>query len=407
MVSVEHARSLVLKGVKPLPTSTPKVLPDSTLDEALHARPALATSLHAKWSLPGHDTSIMDGFAVRCTDLKANLSFAIEGESAAGHPSSEELASRHAMRISTGAVLPVGADMVVPIEECTVGGDRLQCAVQAQADAQVGRFVRPAGSDIAAGKLLLEAGTSLGPGELALLVAGGHHEIPIHRAPTVAIVATGDELLAPGSVPARGQLIETNAMMLAALCRELGARVVSIAKAGDNPEDTRAKLAAAMSADLLLTSGGISVGQHDLVAPALTSLGFVTAFRKVRLRPGKPTTFGHLGTCRVLALPGNPASTYVAFELFARPLLRKLAGYHKLERTRQRLKLASPMRADETRDHYARARLIAGRAQPLPTQLSGALTSLAAADLLIILPAGSGDHAVGSEVDVLMLKGHE
>jgi molybdopterin molybdotransferase len=411
MIAVERARSLLLKDSQPLPTQWAEVHADSSLDPLLRRRPVLAETLHARWSLPSDPTSIMDGFAVRSAELIEGSILLRQGESAAGHPSEVDLQSGHAMPISTGAVLPEGADMVVPIEDCRfeegAGSTKVIIAQDAVDNAKPGRFVRAAGSDILADRVLLEGGAVLGPGELALLVAGGHAKIPVHRSPRVAIIATGDELLAPGSTPSRGQLIETNAMMLAQMCREAGAEVTRVSRAADRPEDTRAALEAALDADVILTSGGISVGEHDLVLPALESLGFEAVFRKLRLRPGKPTTFGHVGDCRVLALPGNPASSYVAFELFARPLLRRLGGYRQLERPRLRVRLATAMSADERRDHYARARLVGGRAQALPTQLSGALTSLAAAELLVVLPAGSGEHPVDSEVDALLLAGHE
>ena len=403
MISVSEARSRVLDGVAPLETMHAEVHPDGRLDASLEQRPALAQTLHARWSLPTHDTSIMDGFALRCADLQRKEPLPVQGESAAGRPAHEALAEGHAMPISTGAVIPDGADIVVAIEDCEVDEGRVRFSEDARAKAKSGRFVRPAGSDVRAESLLLEAGASLGPAELPLLVAGGHHRIPIVRPPRVAILATGDELLPPGSVPGRGQLIETNAMMLQAMCREAGAEIHSVGRVGDTREATRRSIHEAAGADLLLTTGGISVGAHDHVGPALDELGFTLAFHKVRLRPGKPTTYGHMGSCRVLALPGNPASSYVAFELFARPLLRRLGGHAMIDRPRTQVELATTLRAEETRDHYLRARLVGGKAEPLPTQLSGALTSIAAAELLLLLPGGSGEHAAGSRVEAIIL----
>ena len=403
MIPVSEALALILDGLEPLETIFAEVHPDGHLDATLEGRPALAETLHARWSLPTHDTAIMDGFALRCADLHHEDGLAIQGESAAGHPAATHLAPGHAMPISTGAVIPDQADLVVPIEDCERLGDRVRFNEDARARGRVGRFIRPAGSDVRADSLLLEAGTSLGPAELPLLVAGGHHRIPIVRPPRVAILATGDELLPPGAVPERGQLIETNSMMLQALSRETGAQVHSVGRVGDTRRATLDSIREAAGADLLLTTGGISVGVHDHVGPALRELGFELAFEKVQLRPGKPTTFGRLGGCRVLALPGNPASSYVAFELFARPLLRRLGGHAQLQRPRARVPLATKLEAEERRDHYLRARIVDGKAEPLPTQLSGALTSIAAAEVLLLLPGGSGEYAAGDEVEAIIL----
>ncbi|MFY0533023.1 molybdopterin molybdotransferase MoeA [Nannocystis pusilla] len=222
-------------------------------------------------------------------------------------------------------------------------------------------------------------------------------------APRVAILCTGDELVDIGCPPGHGQVVSSNGLMLALQAEAAGAEVRDLGRVGDEPEALRRALAdAAAGADVVLVSGGISVGDHDLVWPALLALGAEPIFRRVRLRPGRPLAFARLGDARVFALPGNPASTYVGFELFARPALRRLAGHLQVERPRRRVVLAAPAEGAGRRTHCVRARLVDGRAEPLPSQVSGALTSLRGCDLLVLVPPGPGLPA-GAEADALVL----
>jgi molybdopterin molybdotransferase len=367
----------------------------------------LAADVHARWPLPGADVSTMDGWAVRAADLSPGTPAAllrIAGESAAGHPQAAALAPGEAARISTGAVLPPGADAVIAQEDSERRDTDVHIDLARAGHVRPGLFVRRAGSDVEGGERLLSAGTVLGPGDLALAVAAGHVALPVHRAPWVGILCTGDELVPPGCAPGHGQVVSTNHVLLASQIREAGAIPFDLGLVGDDPDALREALARGLaSADVLLTSGGISVGDHDLVFPALRELGLRPAFRRVRLRPGRPLTFGRLGEALVFALPGNPASTFVGFELFVRPALRKLAGHPRPLRPLRRLTLAAPAASAGKRAHYVRARLHDGRAEPLPNQASGALTSLRGCDALLAIPPGP-DLPAGAEVDALVLR---
>lgn len=371
-----------------------------------HGR-VLAEDLRARWALPGGDLSTMDGWALRAADLSHptdTVALAIQGESAAGRPASAPLAPGAAARISTGALLPPGADAVVAQEDATREGATLRVDLARAGAIAPGHFVRRAGSDVAADALLLPAGARLGPGELALAASAGHAELLVHPAPRAAILCTGDELVPPGCPPGHGQIVSSNGLMLAALVEAAGGVAIDLGVAPDDRELLRAALDRARGlADLVLTSGGISVGDHDLVLPALRGLGLEPEFRRVRVRPGRPLTFGRLGEVLVFALPGNPASTFVGFELFVRPALRRLAGRVPEPRPLRRLTLAAPAEGAGRRTHYVRARLREGRAEPLPNQASGALTSLRGCDALLIIPPGAGLPA-GAEVPALVLR---
>lgn len=369
---------------------------------------SLAHALEARWSIPTAPVSIMDGYAVRSEDLSGGAPQALPlvGESAAGHLFERALAPGETVRISTGAVVPEGADAVVAQEDTDREGQTVSFHATALSEVRPGRHVRPAGSDLQAGETLLERGARLGPGALALLAGAGHAELQVLCRPRVALLCTGDELVAPGVHPGPGQVPGTNGLMLAAQVERAGGEPVEIDVAADDLDATVAGLQRALAADLVVTSGGISVGDHDHVLPALQRLGFIPAFRKVRLRPGKPTTFGHVGDVPVLALPGNPASTYVTFELFVRPLIAALLADPQPD-WRPRLStatLAAPIRGTRGRETHARARRRPdGRIEPLPQQLSGALRSIAAFDHLVIVPEGTEGIAAGETATVLPL----
>ncbi|MDC0723404.1 molybdopterin molybdotransferase MoeA [Nannocystis bainbridge] len=390
---------------------------------ALHAARGLvlAETLRARWAMPGADVSTMDGWAVRAADLSpgkadaappvatdlsagtAEVELAVIGESAAGHPSPAAVGPGQAARISTGAVLPPGADAVVAQEDVKRHGERLWIDLARAGRIGPGHFVRRAGSDLAAGVEILSPGTALRAGDLALAAGAGHADVLVHRPPRVAVLCTGDELVDIGCPPGHGQVVSSNGLMLACQAEAAGAEVRDLGRVGDEPEALRRALAdAAASSDVLLVSGGISVGDHDLVWPALLALGAQPIFRRVRLRPGRPLAFARLGDTLVFALPGNPASTYVGFELFTRPALRRLGGHLQVERPRRRVILAGPAEGAGKRTHCVRARLVDGRAEPLPSQVSGALTSLRACDLLVLVPPGPALPA-GAEAEALVL----
>lgn len=398
------AQREVLALVQPL---APIALP---LDEA-HGR-VLADTPASRWQLPGADLATMDGWAVRSADLQASPTATVRlqrrGESAAGHPHDQPLRPGEALRISTGALLPAGADMVVAQEDCQVHGDHLDVDRDQVGDPRPGHFVRSAGSDVLAGAPLLPVGSVLGPGELGLLAGCGHATAHVHRPPRVAILCTGDELVPVGAWPQRGQVVSSNGLMLAWMAREAGAEVTDLGIAADDPDTLRAALERGLDFDLLVTCGGISVGDHDLVLPTLLGLGAALVFRRLRLRPGRPCTLLRVpgpdgGPRLVFALPGNPASAHVGFELLVRPALRRLLGHaHCLRPTREVL-LSAPAPRDTRRVHMVRARVDGEHATPLLDQTSGDLRSIAGHNALLELSPGTGPLPAGSRVTAHLL----
>ena len=424
-LSVERALAVLLDVAEDLLAAGPR--PRERVGVAASIGRVLAAPCSARWPLPSAPLSIMDGYAVRSRDLlearqihgAQTLTVELRSESAAGHPSELELEPGICVRIATGAVVPAGADAVVPQEDTRriEVGERVLIEMQPLALDQIepGRYVRPIGSDVGDGELLIEAGIELGGGEASLLAGTGNFEVPVVRRPRVAILSSGDELVGIGETPRRGQIVSTNAMLLGAQIREAGGEPIDLGVVADTRAAMREAIERARAqADLLIGTGGISVGDHDLVLPVLGELGFEQRFRKLALRPGRPTTFGllpALAACPaplpVLALPGNPASTLVAFELFGRPLVRALAGHthSRWLRPRRAVVLASPAEGDRHRDHYVRASLDErGRAYPLAKQLSGALRSISCFDVLLRVPAGRVRVAAGEELEALVLR---
>lgn len=398
----------------------------------------LGEPCHARWPLPSAPLSIMDGYAVRSEDLREardlhdaqSLALLLASESAAGHPASDELERGTCVRISTGAVVPAGADAVVaqedtrrievPAQDGRSSSTKrvlIEMSQTALREVAPGRHIRPTGSDVSNGELLLLPGSEIGGGEASLLAGTGNFTVSVRRRPRVAILSSGDELVPIGQTPGRGQIVATNSMLLAAQIREAGGEPLQLGCVADTPVAVRAAIEHALAhADLLVGSGGISVGDHDLMLPVLELLGFEQRFRKLALRPGRPTTYGLLprapghspGTpMPVLALPGNPASTLVAFELFGRPLIRALGGLprHRWLRPRRLVELGAPAQGDRRREHFVRASLdTEGRAHPLTKQLSGALRSIAGFDALVRVPAGGVRVEAGEQLEALILR---
>lgn len=404
-----------------LDTVESRDLPEVVLPIADAAGRVLARGVQTRWPIPSAPLSILDGYAVRSQELvdarsrgETSLVLALASESAAGHPSMIALVPGSCMRISTGAVMPEGSDSVVAQEDTRrVGENQIEIDAAALADAAPGRFVRPIGSDVSDGEWLLSPGVTIGPGEAALLAGTGHVEVAVRRRPIVAILGSGDELIPIGGQPRRGQIIATNAMMLAAQIREAGGEPLDLGIVPDREPAVRAAIERALAeADVLVGTGGISVGDHDLILPVLQQLGFEQVFRKIALRPGRPTTFGVLPRpsaepLRVLALPGNPAATMVAFELLGRPLLRALLGLprHRWLRPARVVELAEPAKGERRREHFVRAKLDEhGRAHPLAKQLSGALRSIADFDVLLRVPAGRMRVEAGESLSALYIR---
>jgi molybdopterin molybdotransferase len=365
---------------------------------------ALAEDLVAGGDLPAFHASTMDGYALRARDGRAGVRLPVAFEVFAGRPAPGPLPAGACCRIFTGAPVPEGADAVEQQEQVRRAGR----SATFLREAVRGRFVRPRGSDVAAGRVAVPAGAPLDPGTIALAAGLGRSELVVHRRPRVAILPTGDELVPVGRTPAPGQIVETNGHALAAAAREAGAEPVLLPAAADDAASLRRALTAARGADALVTSGGVSVGARDLVRDALAAAGARLEFWRVAMRPGKPFTFGRWGPTAVFGLPGNPVSALVTFELFARPALRTLAGLSGSGRLRIRARLAAAQEKPPELQVYVRCRLRVVRGElfavPLRSQSSGDLSSAAGVDALAVLPAGRARLGRGARVDVVVLR---
>jgi molybdopterin molybdotransferase len=385
-LSIDEARAAVLAAVRPLPAE------DVAVQEALGR--VLAEDVVAAGDVPACANSAMDGFALRSGPARRTLR--IVGEARAGEPANAVVGEDEAIRISTGAPIPEGADAVLEIERVSVDGD----SVTLEDDVEPGRNVRPSGDDLRAGDTVLRAGTLLGAAEVGLAAACGRASVSCARVPQVIVLATGDELVAPGEPLAPGQLHETNGLTLAALATGAGAHVAATGVVRDTEQQTREAIAEALErADVVVLSGGVSVGPHDHVKPALEALGVHEVFWRVALRPGRPTWFGTRGETLVFGLPGNPVSSMVTFVLFARPALAALQGAPPTpQREAARLGVAVPRHPD--RDECVRVTLRDGVATPTGPQGSHQLRSMLGADGLAIVTAGAGTLEAGAEVAV-------
>ncbi len=394
--SVAEAQARILAVVRPLETETVR------LAEA-HGR-ALAELVEARRDQPPFAASAMDGWAVRRADaLTDKASLRIIGESAAGRGLDRAVGPGEAARIFTGAPLPDGADCVVLQEYAERQGDRV---VLGPLDG-VSAHIRGRGGDFQAGERLLEPGVRLDAWRLSLAAAAGLDRLEVARKPRVAILSTGDEIVPAGDPVGPWQIWNSGGPALAALCESWGAVAVVLAPAGDSEDAITASLTG-LEADLLITVGGASVGDHDLVKPALTRLGLELVLDGVAMRPGKPSWFGRLSeTAIVLGAPGNPASALVCAELFLRPVLMRLQGLPPL-RAPVHARLLAPLPANGPREHYLRGVLSYGldgtiEALPMPDQDSSLVAVFAAASTLIRRPAQAPAREVGEPVEILPL----
>ena len=393
LLTIDEALAAVLARAQPLP---PEAVP---LAEA--AGRLLAADARAGTDLPPFASSAMDGFAIRAGDAPGELP--IVERVAAGRPASRPLAAGEAMGIATGAPVPDGADSVVPFEAVVEHDNRIAIA----SDVAIGANVRPRGGDVRAGDVVLAAGCRLGPAQIGALAAAGLAEVACGGTPGVTILSTGTELRPPGAPLAPGQIYESNAAMLETALRRGGARVDRLEPVDDDRDAHRVALERGLEADVLVTSGGVSVGPHDLVRGLERELGVAEVFWGVAVRPGKPLAFGTRGATLVFGLPGNPVSSLVACELFVLPAIRALQGATTPGPPFLAGVLTSPLRRSEGRDDLVRARSELGPdgilLTPVQGQQSHMIVHAAAADALVHVPRGTGELGAGSTVRYLRL----
>jgi molybdopterin molybdotransferase len=396
---VADALSAVLAGADPLPEEM------VALDSAHHR--VLARDLAASRTQPPQAMSAMDGYAVRAIDAtRAAARLKVIGEIAAGQPFERAVGAGEAVRIFTGGVIPEGADAVI-IQEDTVVEDGGITITEA---AIPGRHIRPAGVDFRKGDVLLAGGRRLTDRDLSLAAGMNYPQLPVRRRPKVAILATGDELVMPGETPGPGQIVYSNGYALRALARDEGAETIDLGIAADTIEATTdgIRRARELGADILVTTGGASVGDHDLVKRSLEAEGVAMAFWRIAMRPGKPMMHGRLGAMRVIGLPGNPVSSYVCGFLFLVPLIRRLSGRSAVHHRRETALLGRNAAANDLREDYLRARLEwrgdgALIATPVDHQDSSLLGNLAAARALVIRPPFAPAAGAGAACEILRL----
>ncbi len=397
LLSVEEALRRILDGATPVCVES--------VDLIGAADRVLAEDVTATLTQPPFNASAMDGYAVRAADAgKVPAELRIIGESNAGAPFDRSIGAGEAVRIFTGGSVPQGADAVVIQEDTERSGDTLTV----RETAEPGANIRVAGGDFRTGDVLLRAGRLLDASAITLAAAGGHAKLNVRRPPRIAILATGDELVEPGSKPGPGQIVSSNPYGLAALVARFGAEAKLLGIAADTVEDLEKKLATATDADVLVTIGGASVGDRDLVKPALEARGMTLDFWKVAVRPGKPMLFGRLDGMCVLGLPGNPLSCLIAARIFLVPLIFRLLGRRDAAVRESAAVLAHDLEANGPRQHYMRGTLVAGeaglpRVTALSSQDSSHMSALAAADVLIVRSPDAPAARVGELVRVLPL----
>ncbi len=369
----------------------------------------LACDIVSPVTLPPWDNSAMDGYAVHAADLTMlPVALPVLETVRAGGTATQPLPRGHAIRIMTGAPVPAGADTVVRVEDTDGGVDR----VEVRRDRDAGKNVRPRGEDIHAGQLVLPAGTTIGAAQMGVLASVGAADVIVHRVPRVAILTSGDELVELDrfqDVRDGKRIVSSNSVTLQALVRAAGGEPHYLGIAADDPESLRTHLRRAVGFDLLITSAGVSVGEHDFLRSVLGELGAELKFWRVRMRPGAPMVFGMLGEMPWLGLPGNPVSTMVTFELFARPAIRKMRGHSRLFRRPVPVTMEEPVHAGADLTHFQRAILTTRDGQRTARltgrQSSGILTSMSLANALVIVPAGRGNVAAGETLHALPFDG--
>lgn len=397
-LTVEQAKERILRAARTIDDLQRRDL------LAAHGQ-VLATPLLSRLTQPPFAASAMDGFAVRTADVKAlPVTLRIVGEAGAGHGFHGMIGAGEAVRIFTGAPIPSGADAIVIQENATCGANEVIIR-EGFPDPE---HIRPKGGDFSAGDELLPAGRRLTPRDITLAAATGHAELLVRRPPVVAILATGDELVPPGVPPGPDQIVCSNTYGLAGIVSAAGGTPRLLGIARDTADSLHERIEAARNADILVTVGGASVGDHDLVGPVLASRGMTLDFWKIAMRPGKPLMYGRLSSQHVLGLPGNPVSSMVCARLFLVPLIRKLMGLNANSGDHREAIVATPLAANGPRAHYMRANTqisLGGEitVTPVDNQDSSLMRPLAAADCLLIRPIGAPREEAGARVPILMM----
>lgn len=395
----DEAFARVIAGVEALPAEVVEL-------RAAYGR-VVAEPVRATHPVPPFDNSMVDGFAVRVSDVASASEAApailrVREEVSAGDVASGPPGPGEALRIMTGAPVPAGTEAIVMLEWTEWSGRE----VRVHRAPGEGQFIRRAGEDLEPGDEVLPRGEALSPAAVGVCASLGAVEIEVVRRPRVAILATGDELLEPHEPLAPGKIRSSNNWTLRGQCEEAGADAVDLGLGRDDPGDLAARIERARDCDVLLTSGGVSVGDRDLVQPVLTELGFEKGFWRVAASPGKPLLFGRLGGVRVFGLPGNPVSSAVAFENFVRPVLRRLGGHGRPDRPRATAVLAAMLRGPADRRHFARVRVERHHGDLVAREVgprgSGNLRSMVYANALAILPEGEAERPAGAEVEVIL-----
>ncbi len=396
LLPFEDALARILDGVEPLDGETVEV--------GNAARRVLAEDIHARLTQPPFDASSMDGFALRAGDIaELPATLRLIGEAAAGHGFNGTVGPGEAVRIFTGGPVPTGADTIVMQENAARDGQMVTINV----GAAKGAAIRPRGQDFSEGERLLPAGKRLNARDLLLAASANHDALPVRRKPRVAILATGDELVPPGGNPRADQIISSIPAGLSAMLEAAGAAPEQLGISADTRESLDAHIERAGDADLLLTIGGASVGEHDLVRPALMDAGYQIGFWRIAMRPGKPLMFGTRGATRVIGLPGNPVSAMICTRVFAFPLIDALLGVDTGPQQMRQATLDHPLEANGLRKHYMRAhtRIDAGavKVAALPSQDSALVATLASADCLIVRAPHAPAAQPGDKVEILPL----
>jgi molybdopterin molybdotransferase len=400
LLPVADALAKVVAGVTPLPAETVPLYAARTR--------VLASGITALRTQPGFNASAMDGYAVRGQDAQEGAVLELIGESAAGHGYAGRVGENQAVRIFTGAPVPDGADTVVIQEQTRREGNQ----VIVEATAKPGQHIRARGLDFAEGKEALTPGTVIGPRDIALAAAMNHPRLPVHRRPKVAILATGDELVLPGQAIGENQIVASNNFAIRALVEAEGGEVLDLGIASDDFPSLEAaiKRARAEKADVLVTIGGASVGDHDLIQTALTREGMRLGFWKIAMRPGKPLLHGRLGAMHILGLPGNPVSSVVCGVLFLVPLLRTLLGRSDAGPPRRKAVFARSWPANDVREDYIRARFLLDdtsdilKVEPLTLQDSSLVSVMQHADCLVIRPPFAPEAKAGETCEIIDLR---